>query len=84
MEKTIIDSILEVLDAQLANYIKAGARFCSSRAPWFCVSGGNEPQNTFYQGNISMAEATVIAAYPGRNACITVDRHGKHMIAMEG
>lgn len=37
----------------------------------------------FYQGNVSMAEAAVIAAYPEKNACITVDRHGKHQIAME-
>ncbi len=81
--ENVIDSILEVLDAQLANCIKAGARFYSGRAPWFCVSGGNETQNTFYKGNVSMAEAAVIAAYPEKNACITVDRHGKHMIAME-
>lgn len=83
MEK-MIDSILEVLDAQLANCIKAGARFYFGRAPYFCISGGNEPQNTFYKGNINMAEAAVIAAYPGKNACITVDRHGKHQLAMEG
>lgn len=82
--ENVIDSILEVLDAQLSNCIKAGARFYSGRAPWFCVSGGNEPQNTFYKGHVSMAEAAIIAAYPGKSACITVDRHGKHQIAMEG
>ncbi len=78
----MINSILEVLDAQLSNCIKAGARFCSTRAPYFCISGGNEPQNTFYKGNVNMAEAAVIAAYPGKTACITVDRHGKHQIEM--
>ena len=82
MEK-ILSSILEVLDAQLSNCIKAGARFNSGRSPWFCVSGGNEPQNTFYQGNICMAEVAVIAAYPGKNACIVVNRAGKHEITME-
>lgn len=82
--ENMIDSILEVLDAQLANCIKTGARFNPARAPYFCIDGGNEPQNTFYKGNVNMAEAAVIAAYPGKNACITVDRHGKHKIEMEG
>lgn len=77
----MINSILEVLDAQLANCIQDGARFCSTKAPWYCISGGNNPQNVFYQGNVNMAEAAAIAAYPGKNACITVDRHGKHQIS---
>ena len=78
--ENVIDSILEVLDAQLANCIKAGARFCFNRAPWFCVSGGNEPQNTFYQGNVNLAEAAIMADRPG--AYITVNRAGKHEIKM--
>lgn len=82
MENAIIDNILQVLDAQLENCIKAGARFNPARAPYFCISGGNEPQNTFYKGNINMAESAVLAAYPGRNACITVDRGRKHQIVM--
>ena len=82
-ENSIIANMLKVLDAQLDNCIRAGARFYPARAPYHCISGGNEQQNTFYQGGVNMAEAAVIAAYPGRNACITVDGSRKHQSAIE-
>ena len=81
MNESTINGILGVLDAQLANCIKTGARFNPARAPYFCIDGGNEPQNTFYKGNVNMAEAAVIAAYPGKEASIIVDRAGVHQIA---
>lgn len=80
--ETVFDSLLGVLDAQLHNCIEKGARFNPARAPYFCISGGNEPQNIFYQGNLNAAEAALITAYPGREACIIVNRTGKHEIIM--
>ena len=82
MENKILENILQVLDAQLENCIRAGARFNPARAPYFCIDGGNEPQNTFYRGNLNLAESAVIAAYPGKEAAVIVDRGRKHQIVM--
>ena len=78
-EKTVA-TILDTLDAQLNNCIEKGAYFNPARSPYFCISGGNEPQNTFYQGNVNLAEAAIMADRPG--AFITVNRAGKHEIKL--